>query len=199
MKKHKTAADELAEIAGQENLGMPPALWAWYFGAEHAERNAGPDSPVLTEPQKCTLRAVAEAQVMRAFEAHSGTLPLRQTPSGLQWPKGPLPPKWSEWMYLTKAELRAWAAGHCPDLLGSALLAETAPESVPANPADEWRHATTARKRELAARAVEQHGSQTRAAQSLGISRQRIAMVLRNGGATVAPKFTLPSWKPRKP
>jgi len=133
--QHQNAADELAEIAGQENLGMPPAMWAYCFGMEHVERNTGPGYPVLTPSQKYTLRTVVEGQVMRAFEAQADTLPLRQAPSGLQWPKGQhLPPKWREGMYLTKAELRAWAAGHCPDLLGSALLAEPA-QSAPAGKA----------------------------------------------------------------
>jgi len=134
--QHQNAADELAEIAGQENLGMPPAMWAYCFGMEHVERNTGPGYPVLTPSQKCTLRTVVEGQVMRAFEAQADTLPLRQAPSGLQWPKGQhLPPKWREGLYLTKAELRAWAAGHCPDLLGSAILAEPAQKSAPAGEA----------------------------------------------------------------
>jgi hypothetical protein len=88
-------------------------------------------------------------------------------------------------------DLRAWAAAHWPELLQSRLLAEPAPEA--------WKQANAEQKRRLAAEAVKLHGSKSKAAQSLGISRQRIATVLRNTDATVAPKFTLPSWRPRKP
>jgi hypothetical protein len=197
--QHQNAADGLAEIAGQENLGMPPAMWAYCFGMEHVERNTGPGYPVLTPFQKYKLRLVVEGQVMRAFEAQADTLPLRQAPSGLQWPKGQhLPPKWREGLYLTKAELRAWAAGHCPDLLGSALLAEPAQESAPASPAEEWKQASAARKIEIAADAVKRHGTQERAAASLGITRQRLATVLRNSSATVASSFPVSTWKPHK-
>ncbi|CDW95285.1 MULTISPECIES: hypothetical protein [unclassified Thiomonas] len=128
-----TAADELAEIAGQGNCGMPPAMWAYYFGMEHVERNTGPDYPVLTPSQQSTLRTVAEGQIMRTFDAQADTLPLSEAPLGLRWPKGqPLPPKWREGLYMTKVELRAWAKEHAQELLGSALLAEPAPESAPA-------------------------------------------------------------------
>jgi hypothetical protein len=199
MKKHKTAADELAEIAGQENLGMPPALWAYCFGMEHVERNTGPGYPVLTPSQKYTLRAAAEATFMRTLEAKADTLPLLQAPSLEPWPHPlELPPRWREGLFMRKTDLRTWAKEHAPQWLGSALLAEPAPESVPANPADEWRHASAARKREIAALAVEQCGSQAKAAKSLGITRQRLATVLRNSDATVAPKSILSSWKPHK-
>lgn len=99
-----------------------PQLWAWYMSAELRERNPGMDD---------AARGAAEVQILRTFEAHADTLPLRQIPSGLERPKGePLPPYWREGLYMTKAELRAWAKEHAPDLLGSALLAE--PKSAPA-------------------------------------------------------------------
>ena len=76
---------------------------------------------------------------MRAFEANADTLPLRQVPSGLLWPKGqPLPPKWREGFYMERAELRSWAKEYAPELLGSALLAEPQAASAeqPSAPVD---------------------------------------------------------------
>lgn len=124
-------AREIAEIASEDNTGMSPSVWAWYFGVEHVELNTGPDYPVLSESEKCAVRTVVEGQIMRTFEAYAHTLPLRQYPSGLLWPKAePLPQRWREGHFMTKAELREWAKEHAPDLLGSALLAE--PKSAPA-------------------------------------------------------------------
>jgi len=88
-------------------------------------------------------------------------------------------------------DLRAWAAAHWQELLQSGLLAEPAPEA--------WKQANAEQKRRLAAEAMKLHGSKSKAAQSLGISRQRLAMVLRNSDATVAPKSPLSIWKPHKP
>ncbi len=117
-----TITEQLAAIAAEPDNGAPPALWAFWFAAELRERNPGMDS---------AARTVAEGQIMRAFEAHADALPLRQAPSGLLWPKGqPLPPGWREGLYMTKAELRAWAKECAPDFLGSALLAE--PQPAPA-------------------------------------------------------------------
>jgi hypothetical protein len=127
-------AREIAEIASADNKGMSPSLWAWYFGVEHVERNTGPDYPVLSKSEKYAVRTVVEGQIMRTFEAYAHTLPLRQYPSGLLWPKAePLPQRWREGHFMTKAELREWAKEHAPDLLGSALLAE--PKSAPAGEA----------------------------------------------------------------
>ncbi len=126
VKVRGTDSQELAELAATPSLGAPPELWAYWIAVEHVERNSGPGYPSLAEHEKCTLRTVVEGQIMRAFEAQAATLPLRQVPTGLPWPKGlPLPPKWSEVLYMEKRELRAWAADHAPDLLGSALLVDS--------------------------------------------------------------------------
>ena len=109
-----------------ESDATTPQLWAWYMSAELRERNPGMDYGT---------QGAAEVQILRTFGAHADTLPLRQMPSGLQWPKDkPLPPNWREGLYMKKAELRAWAREHAPDLLGSALLAE--PKSAPAAEAE---------------------------------------------------------------
>ncbi|CUA99921.1 hypothetical protein [Thiomonas bhubaneswarensis] len=122
VREYGTITEQLAAIAAEPDNGAPPALWAFWFAAELRERNPGMDS---------AARTVAEGQIMRAFEAHADALPLRQPPSGLLWPKGqPLPPGWREGLYMTKAELRAWAKECAPDFLGSALLAE--PQAAPA-------------------------------------------------------------------
>lgn len=111
-----TNAEQIAEISAEKDIGMSPSLWAYYLAAELREKNPGMDYPT---------QAVAEVQIMRTFNAHADTLPLRQIPSGLPWPKGePLPPKWRDGHYMTKAELRAWAEEYARDFLGSALLAE---------------------------------------------------------------------------
>jgi len=121
LRERGTITEQLAEIAAEPENGASPALWAFWFAAELRERNPGMDS---------AARTVAEGQIMRAFEAHADALPLRQAPSGLLLPKGqPLPSGWREGLYMTKAELRAWAKECAPDFLGSALLAE--PESAP--------------------------------------------------------------------
>ncbi|OZB77156.1 MAG: hypothetical protein B7X36_01005 [Thiomonas sp. 14-64-326] len=122
VRRFETEAERLADIAQDELHASTPQLWAWYMSAELRERNPGMDY---------AAQGAAEVQILRTFGAHADTLPLRQMPSGLQWPKGePLPPKWREGLYMAKAELRAWAKEHAPDLLGSALLAE--PKSAPA-------------------------------------------------------------------
>ncbi|NNM65476.1 MAG: hypothetical protein HKL99_12845 [Burkholderiales bacterium] len=115
VRRFETEAERLADIAQDELHATSPQLWAWDMSAELMQRNPGMDY---------AAQCVAEAQIMRAFAANANTLPLRQMPSGLPWPKGELlPPKWREGLYMTKAELRAWAKEHAPDLLGSALLA----------------------------------------------------------------------------
>lgn len=117
-----TNAEQIAEISAEKDSGMSPSLWAYYFAVELRENNPGMDY---------ATQAAAEAQIMRTFDAHADTLPLRQIPSGLPWPKGePLPPKWRDGHYMTKAELRAWAEEYARDFLGSALLAE--PQAAPA-------------------------------------------------------------------
>ena len=127
VRRFETEAERLADIAQDELHATTPQLWAWNMSAELRERNPG---------MNYTAQCVAERQIMRTFEAHADTLPLRQMPSRLPWPKGePLPPKWREGHCMTKAELRAWAKEYAPDLLGSALLAEPAPESAPAGKA----------------------------------------------------------------
>ena len=133
VRRFETEAERLADIAQDELHATTPQLWAWNMSAELRERNPGMDY---------AAQCVAEAQIMRTFEAHAPTLPLRQMPSGLPWPKGEqLPPKWREGHYMTKAELRAWAKEYAPDLLGSALLAEPAGSAAPALAPDweTWR------------------------------------------------------------
>ena len=182
----ESIAHSLAHMACEERLARTPAGWAWAFSEELRLNNRGMDK---------ATQGAAEAQIMSTFEAQADTLPLRQMPSGLQWPKGqPLPQKWCEASYLTKAELRTWAKEHAPELLGSTLLAEAAP----ASPAEQWSGASAARKRELATEAVKLRGTQEKAAASFGITRQRLAAVLRNSDATVASAFPESAWKPHK-
>ncbi len=122
----------LAEMASDEDLAMPPELWAYWFAFEMAERNGW----------DYATRTAANIQFERMFEANSDTLPLHQYPSTLRLPKGqPLPPKWSKGCFMPKAELRTWAREYVPDLLGSALLAEPQPA-----PAEQTEDATTPRQ-----------------------------------------------------
>lgn len=109
--------ERLAEIAKEESYATTPQLWAYDMSIELAERNGG-----MNYAQRC----VVEIQIMRTFEANTDTLPLRQTPTFLLWPKGhPLPPLWRDGLFLRKDELRVWAKEYCPDLLGSSLIAES--------------------------------------------------------------------------
>lgn len=123
--EYVSACERLDAIAQEEQTGAPPELWAYWFALELAERN-GWDYATQTS---------ADGQIMRAFEVAADTLPLRQYPSCLPLKGQPLPPKWREGCFMLKAELREWAKQHAPDLLGSALLAEPAPESAPAEQA----------------------------------------------------------------
>ncbi len=112
--RYESERERLDAYARKPNLGGPPEFWAYFLAVEATERN-GADYD---------FRCQMEIQIMRTFEAHPETLPLRQHPSGLPWPKGnQLPPKWREGLFLRKEELREWAKEHCPDMLGSALLA----------------------------------------------------------------------------
>lgn len=77
-------------------------------------------------------------------------------------------------------------------------LVESAPAAEAATPAEQWTQASLERKRELAAEAMKLHGTQEKAAGSLGITRQRLATVLRNSSATVASAFPTSAWKPHK-
>ena len=114
--RYETEAERLAEIAKDERHAATPEGWAYYMSRELAERNGGKD-----DAQRCA----AETQIMRTFEAYANTLPLRQAPTLLLWPKGqPLPPRWRDGLFLRKDELRVWAKEYCPDFLGSALLDE---------------------------------------------------------------------------
>lgn len=66
--------------------------------------------------------------------------------------------------------------------------------------AEQWKAASPQEKRKLAAAALREHGTQKKAAQALGISRQRLGTVLRNTDATVAATvasvFPASLWKP---
>jgi len=181
-------AELLAQIASDDAAASPPAWWCYVLALEIAERNRWSNED---------LRAAAEAQFMRTMEAHADTLPLLQYPSLEPWPKGQtLPPRWREGLFIRKADLRAWAGEHAPHWLDSALLAEL--KAAPASPAEQWKQASPERKRELAAAALKLHGKQQKAAAALGISRQRLANVLRKSDATVAPAFPESAWNPHK-
>lgn len=91
----------------------------------------------------------------------------------------------SEWL--------AWAESK-----GFAPYWLTEPKAAPASLAEQWSQASAARKSELAAEAMKRHGTQAKAAASLKISRQRLATVLRNSGATVASAFPKSPWKAHK-
>lgn len=91
---------------------------------------------------------------------------------------------------IRKDEGAKWLVAHAPEFAGSVGRI--------AAPAVEWARASKERKRELAIEAYKLHGSQSKAAKSLGISRQRFATVLRNGSATVASRFPVSPWKPQK-
>ncbi|WP_079415258.1 hypothetical protein [Thiomonas intermedia] len=203
----ESIAHSLAYMAYEERLARTPAGWAWAFSEELRANNPSMDK---------AEQSAAEAQIMRTFEAQADTLPLRQAPSGLRWPKGqPLPPKWREGLYMTKVKLRAWAKEHCPDLLGSALLAEQAPESAPAveaaaiaeqgTPAEQFENAQgNIPRRAALARAMlkECQDNMTEAARRLGTYRQTIDRVLRkdavHSAAGVAPMYAQLARKPHK-
>ena len=121
-----SAAQKLAEItADSDQLGMPAESWAHWLAWEFCFLNE--------QPGHWAGRAQAEVQYMRTFEANRGSLPLRQVPSCVPWPKNlELPPKWDTGLTMLKGELRTWAAKHCPDLLGRLLANQSQPESMPA-------------------------------------------------------------------
>jgi hypothetical protein len=178
-----------ADMVKEENSGGPPELWAYWFASEMAQRNGW----------DYATQSAAEAQIMRTFEAAADTLPLRQYPSTFRLPQGhPLPPKWREGCLMLKAELREWAKQHAPDLLGSALLAEQ--QTAPAEQTDRarWEAADAAGKRELVPELVAKHGSQQKAADAIGISREALGKRLRNPPATVAGGFPTSPFDPRK-
>ena len=196
-------AEWLAAHGAGWDVPASPLWWAEAFATETAERQGWAGMRGLQ------MLAVAKQNNLRTLEAAADALPLLQWPDGRAWPKGqPLPDKWRSGLFMRKAELRAWAKEHAPDLLGSALLAEATPEAAPAGepatiaeqgtPAERWKQASPQRKAELAAKAMQMYGTQKKAAQPLGISRQRLATVLRNGKATVASSFPESPWKPHK-
>ena len=117
--RYESERDRLDAFAQSPTWTAPPELWAYFIGVELAERNRADEA----------FRDITAVQIMRTFEAKQETLPLREAPSGLLWPKGEqLPPRWSNGLFLRKEELREWAKEHCHDLLGSALL--TAPPAT---------------------------------------------------------------------
>jgi hypothetical protein len=182
---------DMPDEAGKPHLA-PIAVWASRFAQELAALNGKPKADRMHSHrfEQAVLHAARQNKLrLRTLDAVCAPVEVTEDMAD---------DLLTQRLGVGAEDLRAWAAAHWPELLQSRLLAETAPESVPANPADEWRHASAARKREIAALAVEQCGSQAKAAKSLGITRQRLATVLRNSDATVAPKLILSSWKPRK-
>ena len=125
--------------ARDEQFGAVPVWWCSALALERAQPKGW---------NKAQQDAAA-VQFMRALEAHADALTLEQYPTLEPWPKGqPLPPRWRDGLFLSKANLRAWAREHAPHWLESALLAEPAPaEECPAGAgvaalADEegWSH-----------------------------------------------------------
>ena len=193
---YASRAELLAQVADDE--ASPPAWWAYLFSVELAERNGWSDE---------TLRAAAEATFMRTFEAKAHTLPLLQYPSMEPWPHPlPLPPRWREGHFILKTDLREWAKEHAPHWLGSALLAEPAPESAPAGepatiagqgtPAEQWSAAKgdTKRRAPLAVAMVKQcQDNKSEAARRLGLETgtaplyRALKWAKKNPPASVAP------------
>jgi hypothetical protein len=166
-------------------------MWAWGLSEHLAE--------VQGVAHMGGWREVIAKEILCTFHANAATLPLRRIASGQKVVATAGLTDFERRTIMRKAELRAWAKEHAPDLLGSALLAlaESAPAEA-ATIAEQWTQASPERKRELAAEAVKLHGTQDKAAQSIGITRQRLATVLRNGSATVASAFPASAWKPHK-
>ncbi|MDD4888085.1 MAG: hypothetical protein PHO64_14415 [Thiomonas sp.] len=191
--EYNSRAEWLAAHGGAWNSPASPQWWAGALATETAERQG------WAGMRGMEMLLVSSANNLCTLEAATDDLPLLQWPNVEAWPKGqPLPDNWRIGLFMRKADLREWAKTHAPQWLGAALLAEA--ESAPADrtPAEEWSQASAARKNELAAEAMKRHGKQAKAAASLGISRQRLATVLRNGSATVASDFPESRWKPRK-
>lgn len=187
-----TRAERLAEVR-DNGCAMPVRVWAIRLSEAAAEREG------WSEAEDEHKRLAAEAQFFSLLTAKAATLPLRELPSRLLRPKElPLPERWQSALWLDKAELRAWAKEHAPDLLEFGLLAEPEPAPAGQSPAEQWKLASAERKRVLAAEARRLHGTQEKAAASLGITRQRLAEVLRNSSATVASAFPKSPWNPHK-
>jgi hypothetical protein len=191
---YDSRAEWLAAHGPSWDAPASPEWWADALATETAERQG------WAGMRGAEMLLVARANNLRTLEAAADDLPLLQWPDALPWPKGqPLPDNWRNGLFMRKSDLREWARTHAPHLLETALLAE--PEAAPAGAAtiaEQWTQASLERKRELAAEAVKLHGTQEKAAQSIGITRQRLATVLRNGSATVASAFPASAWKPHK-
>lgn len=93
---------------------MSPRLWAWWLAFE-AQCLAG-------DPEAMFLRPQAEAQIMRTYEAHLNTLPLRYSPTWIRIDSETVDPDWRDNTVLWQQELRVWAREHCPELLDSQLV-----------------------------------------------------------------------------
>ena len=92
------------------------------------------------------------------------------------------------------ARSRGWTLPESFDKCQS--VSQNAPKAI--SLPEQWKQASPERKRELAAEAVKLHGTQQKAADALGITRQRLATVLRNSDAPVAPASLESAWKPHK-
>ncbi|NNM64884.1 MAG: hypothetical protein HKL99_09785 [Burkholderiales bacterium] len=123
-------------------------------------------------------------RLSRLVQDQSGTLPLRLLSSELL-AQPPLDLLRDDYVVRKNEGLR-WLAEHAQEF------------AEPVAQAEEWKQASPERKHELAIEALERHRTQAKAAETFGITRQRLATVLRNGNATVASSFPESTWKPHE-
>ncbi|MBW4048282.1 MAG: hypothetical protein HIU89_10185 [Proteobacteria bacterium] len=185
-----------------------PEWWADALATETAERQG------WAGMRGEEMRLVARANNLRTLEAAADDLPLLQWPNEEAWPKGqPLPDKWRNGLFMRKAGLRTWAKEHAPHWLGSALLAEPAPESAPAveaatiadgkkRAANEWTNERIEEMRQTFKRFKGQplcNDFAARTAKQYGISTQRMYVLMGPVPKDIPSAFDVVARSPAKP